>query len=386
MNTLYFDNNATTCVAPEVKEAILPFLEERYGNPSSPHHFGGSIEGDLSTARQKVAALIGASPKEIFFTSGGTESDNLAIRGVLSMDTTRKHIVTTAVEHSAVLVQCRELEKMGIDVTYLPVDSEGTLNLSDLEKSIRPDTALVSIMWANNETGVLFPIDEVSRICQDRGILLHVDGVQAVGKAPIDLTQTRIDLLAISGHKIHAPKGVGALYVRSGIKIKPLFWGGNQERGRRPGTEPVPMIVGFGKAAELALESIREDSGRMRLQRDTLERGILERIPDTIVNGGKDPRLPNTLSVCFDRVEGEALLMLMDQNGIVASSGSACLSHKLEPSHVLLAMGVGEETAQGAVRFGLSRYTSDEEIQQLLETMPALVDKVRSLTRRVGRS
>ncbi len=385
MNTLYLDNNATTFVAPEVREAILPFLGERYGNPSSPHHFGGSIEADLSAARKSVADLIGCSPKEIFFTSGGTESDNLAIRGILSMEPGRNHLVTTAVEHSAVLVQCRELEKQGVEVTYLPVDSNGELNLENFESAIREDTALVSIMWANNETGVLFPIEEISRVCRAKQVPLHVDGVQAVGKIPVDLAKTKVDLMAISGHKFHAPKGVGALYIREGLKIKPLLWGGNQERGRRPGTEPVPLIAGLGRAAELARLTITEQSERIRSLRDTLENGILETIPDTAVNGARSPRLPNTSSLCFRDVAGETLLIQMDQNGIAASSGSACLSHRLEPSHVLLAMGVEERVAKGAVRFGLSRYTTGEEIGRVLEILPGLVEKARSLTKRTGK-
>ena len=379
MTPLYFDNNATTRVAPEVTEAMLPFLGERYGNPSSPHHFGGSVEADLTRARNHLADLIGCSSKEIFFTSGGTESNNLAIRGLLSRTPDKKHLITTPVEHSAVLVQARELEKQGFEVTYLPVNPGGGLDLNDLEGAFREDTALVSIMWANNETGVLFPIEEISKLCSIRGVPLHVDAVQAVGKIPVDLTQVRIDLLSISGHKFHAPKGVGALYLRSGVEIHPLFWGGHQERGRRPGTEPVPLIVGLGKAAELARKSVTEDSPRIRQLRDTLEEGIMERIPGTLINGGNSNRLPNTLSVCFEGVEGETLLMLLDQKGIAASSGSACLSNRLEPSHVLLAMGVPEKLAQGALRLSLSRFTSPEEVEQLLETLPGQVEKARSL-------
>ncbi|MCB9766767.1 MAG: cysteine desulfurase NifS [Candidatus Omnitrophica bacterium] len=384
-DTLYLDNNATTRVAPEVREAILPFLGERYGNPSSPHHFGGSIEADLTLARNRLASLVGCSPKEIFFTSGGTESDNLAIRGILASHPDRRHIVTTQVEHSAVLVQCRELEKQGFRVTYLPVDSDGGLKIADLEEAIDEETALVSIMWANNETGVIFPIEEISRVCREREVPLHVDGVQAVGKIPVNLANTSIDLMAISGHKFHAPKGVGAIYIRSGFKIKPLFWGGNQERGRRPGTEPVPFIVGLGKAAQLAEECLDHEFDRIRVLRDELEKGFLKKIPEVWVNGGGQPRLPNTLSACFEGVEGEALLMLMDQNGIAASSGSACLSHRLEPSHVLLAMGVPEEIAKGAVRLGLSRYTENEEIERVLEVMPGLVEKARRLSKRMER-
>ncbi|NUN98158.1 MAG: cysteine desulfurase NifS [Candidatus Omnitrophica bacterium] len=384
MSVIYLDNNATTRVAPEVKEAILPFLEDLYGNPSSPHHFGGQIEKHLTLARQSVAALLGCSPKEVFFTSGGTESDNLAIRGVLAARPDKRHIVTTAVEHSAVLVQCRELVRQGYRVDFLPVDCQGRLDPSDVERAIHEDTGIVSIMWANNETGVIFPIPEIASICKARKVPLHVDAVQAVGKTPIDLRAVPIDLLSLSGHKIHAPKGVGVLFVRTGMRMKPILWGGHQERGKRPGTEPVPLIAGLGKAAELALARLETEQTEVARLRDKLQRGLVETVPNLILNGAEAPRLPNTLNVCFRGVEGEALLLLMDQHGIAASSGSACLADKLEPSHVLLAMGVSEADAMGAVRFSLSRYTTEAEIDRALGVLPALNEKVLRLADRVA--
>ncbi len=384
MSVIYLDNNATTRVAPEVKEAVLPFLEDLYGNPSSPHHFGGQVEKHLTLARQSVAALLGCSPKEVFFTSGGTESDNLAIRGVLAARPDKRHIVTTAVEHSAVLVQCRELARQGYHVDFLPVDSQGRLDPSDVERAIHENTGIVSIMWANNETGVIFPIPEIAAICKARKVPLHVDAVQAVGKVPINLRAVPIDLLSLSGHKIHAPKGVGVLFVRTGMRMKPILWGGHQERGKRPGTEPVPLIAGLGKAAELALARLGTERTEVARLRDKLQAGLVSAIPNLILNGAEAPRLPNTLNVCFRGVEGEALLLLLDQHGIAASSGSACLADKLDPSHVLLAMSVSESDAMGAVRFSLSRYTTAEEIDRVLGVLPTLNKKVLRLADRVA--
>ncbi len=379
MNLIYLDNNATTRVDPEVKTAMYPFFDELYGNPSSPHHFGGQVEKHLTVARQRLANLLGCSPKEIFFTSGGTEADNLAIRGILAARSDRCHIVTTVVEHSAVLVQCQELERLGYPVTWLEVDGDGLLDLGQLKKAIRQDTAVVSVMWANNETGVLFPIEEISAICHIHKVPFHVDAVQAVGKVPINLQETSIDLLSLSAHKIHGPKGVGALYVKTGTRIKPIVWGGHQERGRRPGTEPVPLIVGLGKAAELAGKHLSEEQTIVRVLRDKLQSGLEKSIPSLRVNGVHSPRLPNTLNVCFNGAEGEALLLLMDQHGIAASSGSACLADKLEPSHVLLAMGVPERDAMGAVRFSLSRYNTSLEIDEVLRVLPGFYQKVLAL-------
>jgi cysteine desulfurase len=379
MGVIYLDNNATTCVIPEVKEAILPFLGELYGNPSSPHHFGGQVEKHITTARQSISELLGCSPKEIFFTSGGTESDNLAIRGTLAARPEKRHIVTTSVEHSAVLVQCQELARQGYRVDFLSVSEEGQISLDALEHSIREDTAIVSVMWANNETGVLFPIPEIAQICKSRKVPFHVDAVQAAGKIPINLREVPISLLSLSGHKIHAPKGVGVLFVRTGLRIKPIVWGGHQERGKRPGTEPVPLIAGMGKAAQIAMEHLRTEQDSVRLLRDRLEAGLAETIPNLRLNGAKSPRLPNTLNVCFKGVEGEALLLLLDQHGIAVSSGSACLADKLEPSHVLLAMGVPEKDAMGAVRFSLSRFNTQQEIDRVLEILPVLNEKVLHL-------
>ena len=380
MEIIYLDNNATTCVAPEAKEALLPFFDCLYGNPSSSHDFGGQVEGYMERARQSVADLIGCRAKEVVFTSGGTESDNLAIRGVLEARPNKHHIITTAVEHSAVHVQCKELERHGCEVDFLPVDGEGQLDLADLEKTIRKDTAIVSVMWANNETGVLFPIEAVAECCKERKALLHVDAVQAAGKIPIDLRSVPVDLLSLSAHKIHGPKGVGALYVRTGVRVKPLLWGGPQERGKRPGTEPVPQIVGFGKAAELAGVNLPKMQGEVRRLRDRLEAGLVEQVPGLRVNGLGSPRLPNTLNVCFPGVEGEALLLLMDQHGIAASSGSACLADQSEPSRVLTAMGVCESDARGAVRFSLSHLNTEAEIDRVLEILPVLNEKILCLT------
>lgn len=384
MSVIYLDNNATTRIDPRVKEVMLPFFDEFYGNPSSPHHFGGQVEKYLTQARGQLAEMLGCSPRELCFTSGGTESDNMAIRGILAANPDRRHILTTAVEHSAILVQTQELERQGYQVTWLPVNGDGQLDLGTFEKEIRPDTAVVSVMWANNETGVLFPVEEIGAICRGHQVTFHVDAVQAVGKIPIDLHKASIDLLSLSAHKIHGPKGVGALYVRTGTRIKPILWGGQQERGRRPGTEPVPLIVGFGKAAELAGEYMEEEHTSVRILRDHLEEGLRAAFPDLRVNGSGSPRLPNTLNVCFRGIEGEALLLLMDQSGIAASSGSACLTEKLEPSHVLLAMGVPAFEAMGAVRFSLSRFNQAGEIAEVVRILPGLYQRVLGLDQGVN--
>lgn len=384
MNLIYLDNNATTRVDPLVREEMAPFFDELYGNPSSPHEFGGQVERHLTIARNRVGDLLNCSPKEIVFTSGGTEADNLALRGILAANPDKRHIVTTQVEHSAILMTCQELEKQGFEVTYLGVDGDGRLELGELEAAIREDTALVSIMWANNETGVLFPIEEISDLCRSKKVLLHVDAVQAVGKIPIDLKRIQVDLLSLSGHKIHAPKGVGALYVRTGVRLKPILWGGHQERGKRPGTEPAPLIVGLGKAAELAGEHLPTEQTSVRRMRDRLEDGLVRTIPNLRLNGADSSRLPNTVNVCFCGVEGEAMLLLMDQHGIAASSGSACLADQLEPSHVLLAMGVSAEDAMGAVRFTFSRYNTEDEVDRVLETIPSLNEKLLGLSQSVA--
>jgi len=376
MTPIYLDNNATTRVDPAVLEEMLPFFGDLYGNPGSPHHFGGQVEGYLTIARQRVANLLAASQTEIFFTSGGTESINLAIRGTLAANPDKRHIVTTAVEHSAVLVQCRELARQGLEVHHLSVDGDGGLDLEELRQAICEDTAIVSIQWANNETGVIFPIAEITKICREHQVPIHVDAVQAAGKIPINLKETTIDLLSVSAHKIHGPKGVGALFVRTGTTIRPILWGGHQERGKRPGTESVPLIVGFGKAAQLAAERLATEPEGIEILRDRLQEGLIEAIPNLRVMGDTGPRLANTLNVCFSGIDGESLLVMMDQRGLAASSGSACLSNRLEPSHVLLAMGVPEEEASSAVRFSLSRYTTQEEVEEVLRILPELNRKL----------
>jgi len=381
MKTVYVDNNATTQVAPEVIDAMLPFLKEMWGNPSSMHTFGGQVAKYIDKAREQVAALIGAErASEIVFTSCGSESDNTAIRSGLLASPQKRHLITTNVEHPAVLNLCKELQKEGYDVTFLAVDGEGRLDLEEFKKSIRDDTAIVSIMWANNETGVIFPIEEIAAECQKRNVLLHVDAVQAVGKISIDLKKTPITYLALSGHKLHAPKGVGALYVRRGTKFHPWLVGGHQEHGRRGGTENVASIVGLGVACELARKNMEDERTRVAAMRDKLEKGILESIPRSFVNGNRKMRLPNTTNISFEAIEGEAILLLMNEFGICASSGSACTSGSLLPSHVLVAMGIPFTRAHGSIRFSLSCYNTDEEITFILEKMPGIVSRLRSLS------
>lgn len=376
---VYLDNNATTMVAPEVVEAMAPFWSELYGNPSSMHSFGGQVKKHVDAAREQVAQLLGAHPTEIVFTAGGSESDNLAIRGALAAaDPDKRHVITTRVEHPAVGGVFRRVANEGYRVTELPVDKDGALDLDYLEARLTRDTALVSIMWANNETGVIFPIQEIAEMVTSRGIVFHTDAVQAVGKVPIDLGSTPVDLLSLSGHKIHAPKGIGALYVRKGTKLVPLIVGGHQEWGKRAGTENVPGIVGLGKAAECARVSMAEDEPRIARLRDRLAAGILSRCPDSRVNGANT--LPNTLNVSFHYIEGESILLLLDDAGIAASSGSACASGSLEPSHVLRAMGVPFTAVHGSIRFSLSRYTTEEEVDYVIEQMPPIVARLREIS------
>lgn len=378
MRVVYLDNNATTMVAPEVVEAMRPFWHDLYGNASSMHSFGGQVARHLSRAREHVAALLGADPSEIVFTSGGSESDNLAIKGTLEVfGGTKRHVITTRVEHPAVLGLVRFLSERGFRTTELPVDGDGSLDLDLLARSILPDTAIVSIMWANNETGVVFPIERIAEIVKSKGAVFHTDAVQAAGKIPINLAETPVDLLSISGHKLHAPKGVGVLYVRKGTKLVPQIIGGHHEGNRRAGTENVPGIVGLGKAAELALAHLPHE-GRVAALRDRLEAGILAACPGVRVNGAN--RLPNTLNVSFEFVEGEAILLMLDDLGIAASSGSACASGSLQPSHVLRAMGVPFTFAHGSIRFSLSRYTTDEEIDYVLRHLPGIIEKLREIS------
>jgi cysteine desulfurase len=378
---IYFDNNATTRLAPEALDAMQPYLTNLYGNPSSIHRFGSQVARKIQEAREQVAALVGAAdPVEIVFTSCGTEGDNAAIRGILESQPEKRHIVTTQVEHPAVLALCQHLEKKGYRVTWLGVDRDGMLDLGQLKDSLSDDTALVSIMYANNETGVIFPIEEIGVIVKARGIPFHVDAVQVAGKIPLDMKKTPIDLLTISAHKFHGPKGIGALYVRRGITFRPFMIGGHQERGRRGGTENVAGIVGMGKAGESALANMAEETPRIQNLRDRLEKSLLESCPDSRVNGHREKRLPNTLNMSFKYLEGEAILVLLDQAGICASTGSACTAGSAEPSHVLRAMGVPPDWMQGAVRFSLSRYTTEEEVRFVNQTAPSIVQRLTGLS------
>lgn len=374
----YLDNNATTMVAPEVVEAMLPFFGDLYGNPSSMHSFGGQVKRYLDQAREQVADLLGATPYEVIFTAGGSESNNMAIRGALeAMGREKRHLVTTRVEHPAVGGVMHYLAKSGYWVTELPVDADGGLDMEALRGALTDNTALVSIMWANNETGVLFPIHEIAQLTRERGILLHVDAVQAAGKVPINMAEVPVDMLSISGHKFHAPKGVGALFIRRGTRLSPLIIGGHQEWGKRAGTENVPGIVGIGRAAAMAKEHLGHADEIAKL-RDRLETGLLTRCPDVRVNGAN--RVANTLNVSFEFIEGESILLMLDDVGIAASSGSACASGSLEPSHVLRAMGVPFTAVHGSIRFSLSRYTTPEEIDYTIAQMPPIVDRLRSIS------
>ncbi|MHC4726869.1 MAG: cysteine desulfurase NifS [Planctomycetota bacterium] len=380
MKTIYFDNNATTQVAEEVLEEIQPLFCELYGNPSSMHTFGGQMGRRIAQAREQVAGLLGCEPSEIVFTSGGTESDNTAIKGTLAALPNRRKIITSRIEHPAVLTVCRELENQGYTVIELGVDKYGQLDLEQLAEQLDEYTALVTIMYANNETGVIFPIDKISRMAADKGVVFHSDAVQAVGKIPLNLSKSNIDLLSLSGHKLHGPKGVGVLYVRKGTRLAPYMLGGHQEAGRRAGTENVPGIVGLGRACELAAENIEQENSKVKNLRDKLECAILEKCIDARLNGDKENRLPNTANISFEYIEGEAILLMLDKYGICASSGSACTSGSLEPSHVLRAMGVPFTAAHGSIRFSLSRYSTEEEVDYTIEHMPPIVNQLRELS------
>ncbi len=380
MSVIYLDNNATTQVAEEVLEAMLPYFREFYGNPSSMHTFGGQVGQKIRAAREQVAALIGAMPEEIIFTSCGTESDNSAIRSALATQPDKKHIITSRVEHPAVRALCAHLATQGYRITELPVDKNGILDLENLEKSMTPDTAIVSLMWGNNETGVIFPVEEAAAMAHEKGILFHTDAVQAAGKIPINLKKNVIDMLSISGHKLHAPKGVGVLYIRRGTKFSPFLIGGHQEKERRGGTENSPSIIGLGKACELAAKNMDKENTKVKKLRDKLEEELLKRIPQSRVNGDTGNRLPNTTNISFEYVEGEAILLLMNELGICASSGSACTSGSLQPSHVLRAMGVPFTMAHGSVRFSLSIYNTENEIDFVIEKMPAIIERLRGMS------
>jgi cysteine desulfurase len=380
MRTVYLDNNATTRVADEVTEAMLPFFGELWGNPSSMHYFGGQVTRYVEHAREQVAALIGADPSEIMFTSCGTESNNAAIYGTAEALGKEWPIITTRVEHPAIQQPCRHFKEHGYTEVEIGVDGDGLLDETELKKVLSAGPAIVSVMWANNETGVIFPIDRIASLVKDAGGVMHTDAVQAAGKLPIDVTSVPVDLLSISGHKLHAPKGIGALYIRKGTKLKPFMMGGHQEHGRRGGTENVPYIVGLGKACELAREALQAGEQNLAELRDILEKGILATCPDTRVNGIHVSRLPNTSSISFEFIEGEAILYHLSDLGIAASSGSACASGSLEPSHVIRAMGIPFTAAHGTVRFSLSRYTTREDIDYVLKNMPSIVTRLRDLS------
>jgi cysteine desulfurase len=381
MNKIYMDNAATTPVRPDVLEDMLPYFGEMYGNPSSLYGTAAASKQAIETAREQVATALGAQPGEIYFTASGTEGDNWALIGAAEA-TGKKggHIITSAIEHHAVLHTCKYLEQKGFAVTYLPVDADGLVSLRELESAIRPDTFLISIMFANNEIGTIQPIREIGQLARERKILFHTDAVQAVGHVPIDAHAMNIDLLSLSAHKIYGPKGVGALYVRKGIPLKPFLHGGAQERGRRAGTENVPGIVGLGKAIQLISSEMQEENARLLPLRDRLIEGILSAVPHARLNGHKTQRLPGNVNISFGFVEGESILLLLDAKGIAASSGSACTSGSLDPSHVLLAIGLPHEKAHGSVRFTLGKYNMAEEVEEVLRTLPPIIEKLRSMS------
>ena len=380
MTTIYLDNNATTKTAPEVLEAMKPYLTEYYGNPSSMHTFGGQIHRKIEHARAEVAALINAEPEEIVFTSCGTESDNTALMSAVETVPEKKHLITTRVEHPAVINFCRHLTGKGFRTTYLPVDTLGQLDPVALDHAVDDETAIVSIMFANNETGVIFPVETIATRMHEKGILFHTDAVQAAGKIPLDVRKTPVHMLSISGHKLHAPKGIGALYVRKGTRFHPYIIGGHQEHGRRAGTENVAFIIGLGMAAELARTNLTEEIAYLERLRDRLEQGLLKSCPHARVNGDIASRLPNTSNISFEYIEGEAILLRLNEYGICASSGSACTSGSLEPSHVLRAMGVPYTAVHGSIRFSLSRYTTGKDIDTVLEVMPKIILELRELS------
>jgi cysteine desulfurase len=380
VKTVYVDNNATTRVAPEVLEVMLPFFSDYYGNPSSMHFFGGQVQKKVDEARAKVAEFLGAEPSEIVFTSCGTESDNAAILGTLDSYPEKRHIITTRVEHPAVGNVSTYLGRKGYRITELSVDREGRLDLDELKESLTDGTAVVTIMYANNETGVIFPIEEIGEIVKAKGIPFHTDAVQAAGKIPLSMKKSKLDMLSVSGHKLHAPKGIGILYIRKGTKFSPFLIGGHQEKGRRGGTENVPYIIGLGKACELAQKHLNEENTKVRALRDYLEAKLLEKIPSTLVNGDRAHRLPNTASLSFEYVEGESILLLLSDLGICASSGSACTSGSLEPSHVLRAMGVPFTAAHGSIRFSLSIYSTKEEMDYIIEHLPPIIQRLRDIS------
>ena len=381
MNRVYFDHNATTRIEPAVLEAMLPYLSGEFGNASSIHTSGQKARAAVETAREQVAALIGARPQEIVFTSGGTESDNHAIFGIVGATSPpQKHIITTAVEHEAVLNTCQALEKSGVAVTYLPVDRDGRVNPEDLRRAIRPETVLITVMHANNELGMVQPLEEIGCIAADADVYFHTDAVQSAGKISIDVNALKLDLLSLSGHKFYAPKGIGALYIRGGTRLRQLLYGGHHQRGFRPGTENVPGIVGLGKAAEIARKSLAQDLTRISALRDRLECGLVQSVPDARVNGSNAPRTPNTSNITFPGIEGEALVIALDLKGLACSTGAACSSGAVEPSHVLTAIGLRPEDARASLRFSLGRHTTEAEVDFALKIIPGSVDQLRELS------
>lgn len=380
MKVVYLDNNATTRTAPEVVEAMLPYFTEKYGNASSMHTFGGQNKKAIEAARAQAAKLIGANAaSEIIFTAGGTEADNAAIFSAVKTQTGRNHIITSAVEHPAVLETFKHLQSTGIKVDYISVDTLGRFNMDEFKKAINDKTALVSVMWANSETGTIFPIAEIARVAHEHGALFHTDAVQAVGKIPVNVSDAEIDMLSFSAHKFHGPKGVGALFIKSGTRFLPFMIGGHQEKNKRAGTENVPGIVGFGKACEMAADILKR-TAQISALRDHLESELVKRVPEAKVNGDVQNRLPNTANISFGYIEGEAILLHLDRYGICASSGSACTSGSLEPSHVLRAMCVDYNFAHGSIRFSLSDKTTIEEIDFVIETLPAIIDNLRKIS------
>ena len=380
MKTIYVDNNATTQVDESVLEEMLPYLRESYGNPSSMHSFGGDVAAHITQARERVADLINAEPDEIVFTSCGTESDSTAIWATIEAYPDRKHIITSRVEHPAIKNLFEHLSKKGYTVSFVPVDKKGNLDLDYLYEQLTPETAIVSIMWANNETGVIYPVDEIAAAVREKGVVFHTDAVQAVGKLEVDVKKTMVDMLSLSGHKVHAPKGVGALYIKKGTKFSPFLIGGHQEHGRRGGTENVASLIGLGKAAKLAKEQLADAPQKIAALRDKLEKNLLEQIPNSMINGDPQHRLPNTTNISYEYVEGESILLMMNELGICASSGSACTSGSLEPSHVLRAMGVPFTAAHGSIRYSLSDYNTEEEIDFIIEHTPPIIERLRQLS------
>ncbi len=378
---IYLDYNATTPTHLEVLRTMLPYFNEKFGNPSSIHRAGQDVRRAVEDAREKVAKLLNADAKEIIFTSGGTEANNTVIKGVAFANRDKgNHIITSQIEHHAVLAPCKYLEKMGFEVTYLPVDKYGIVDLDALRKSIKKETILITIMHANNEMGAIQPIEEIAKIAHEHGIYFHTDAVQTVGKLPIDVKKMEIDMLSLSGHKFYGPKGIGALYVRKGVKFHPLLHGGHHEKNRRAGTENVPGIIGLGKACELAMQTMSHEQVKIKNLRDKLEHGILEKISDVFVLGHPEKRMYNTLAVCFKYVEGESILLSLDEYGICASSGSACTSGALEPSHVLLAMGIPHEIAHGSIRFSIGKFTKEEDIDKVIEVLPDIIKRLREIS------